>query len=92
MIVFLTVLHPRHKLAYFKSARWEEEWIETAASLVREEFERSYLEVDIDDGDATVVDAATVSTVDDSDLVPAVRLFFVFKLVILLTGYILEYL
>jgi hypothetical protein len=70
------VLHPRHKLAYFKTARWEEEWIETAASLVREEFERSYLEVDIDDGDAIVVDAAAVSTaVDDSDLVPAVRLF-----------------
>lgn len=70
------MLHPRHKLAYFKTARWEEEWIETAASLVREEFERSYLEVDIDDGDAIVVDAAAVSTaVDDSDLVPAVRLF-----------------
>jgi hypothetical protein len=63
-------------LAYFKTARWEEEWIETAASLVREEFERSYLEVDIDDGDAIVVDAAAVSTaVDDSDLVPAVHLF-----------------
>ncbi|KAG2747579.1 hypothetical protein P692DRAFT_201668127, partial [Suillus brevipes Sb2] len=24
------VLHPRHKLSYFKSAGWEEEWVETA--------------------------------------------------------------
>ena len=90
MIAFLTVLHPRHKLAYFKTAQWEEEWIETAASLVHEEFERPYLEVDINDGDADVVDATAVSTVDDSDL-PVVHLFFVFKLM-LFTSYILEYL
>jgi hypothetical protein len=32
------VLHPRHKLAYFKKARWEHEWVETAESLVREVF------------------------------------------------------
>ncbi|KAG2740021.1 hypothetical protein P692DRAFT_201661585, partial [Suillus brevipes Sb2] len=24
------VLHPHHKLSYFKSAGWEEEWVETA--------------------------------------------------------------
>ncbi|KAG2082597.1 uncharacterized protein F5147DRAFT_553705, partial [Suillus discolor] len=24
------VLHPHHKLAYFKSAGWEQEWIDTA--------------------------------------------------------------
>ena len=89
-IAFLTVLHPRHKLAYFKTVWWEEEWIKTAASLVHEQFERSYLEVDINDGDADVVDATAVSTVDDSDL-PAVCLFFVFKLM-LFTSYILEYL
>jgi len=46
--------------------------------------------VDINDGDADVVDATAVSTVDDSDL-PAVCLFFVFKLM-LFTSYILEYL
>jgi hypothetical protein len=33
------VLHPRHKLHYFKSAGWEDEWIETARSIVREEFD-----------------------------------------------------
>ncbi|KAG1831814.1 hypothetical protein EV424DRAFT_1268979, partial [Suillus variegatus] len=39
------VLHPRHKLSYFKTARWQEEWIETAEVLVRTEFNRSYLEL-----------------------------------------------
>ncbi|KAG2030878.1 hypothetical protein BDR03DRAFT_811169, partial [Suillus americanus] len=28
------VLHPHHKLSYFKSTGWEEEWIETAETLV----------------------------------------------------------
>ncbi|KAF8225689.1 hypothetical protein L208DRAFT_1305354 [Tricholoma matsutake] len=28
------VLHPRHKLLYFKSAKWEQEWIDTAKELV----------------------------------------------------------
>ncbi|KAF8546542.1 hypothetical protein OG21DRAFT_1365673, partial [Imleria badia] len=32
------VLHPCHKLAYFKNANWELEWIDTAEALVREEF------------------------------------------------------
>jgi hypothetical protein len=36
------VLHPRHKLEYFKNAGWEEDWIKTAEELVRDEFERSY--------------------------------------------------
>jgi hypothetical protein len=36
------VLHPRHKLAYFKSANWEPEWIESAEKIVREEYECSY--------------------------------------------------
>ena len=36
------MLHPRHKLAYFKKAGWEPQWIEEAESIVRNEFERSY--------------------------------------------------
>jgi hypothetical protein len=36
------VLHPRHKLAYFKTAGWEPDWIDTAQELVRDEFKRSY--------------------------------------------------
>jgi hypothetical protein len=30
-----TVLHPNIKLEYFRSRRWEREWIDTAKSLVR---------------------------------------------------------
>ena len=35
----LLVLHPRHKLHYFKTAGWEDDWIETARGIVREEFD-----------------------------------------------------
>lgn len=36
------MLHPRHKLAYFKAAGWQQDWIDTAEELVRSEFKRSY--------------------------------------------------
>jgi hypothetical protein len=36
------VLHPRHKLAYFKNAGWEVEWIEAARQIIRDEFDRLY--------------------------------------------------
>ena len=46
----LLVLHPHHKLHYFKSAGWEDEWIETAHNIVWEEFDRTYAFMDYDDG------------------------------------------
>jgi hypothetical protein len=36
------VLHPRHKLSYFKNAGWEDEWIDTAEALIRDEYKHSY--------------------------------------------------
>lgn len=36
------MLHPQHKLDYFRRARWLPEWIETAETLVRDEFNNSY--------------------------------------------------
>ncbi|KAG2365059.1 hypothetical protein BDR07DRAFT_1219574, partial [Suillus spraguei] len=36
------VLHPKHKLSYFKAAQWEDNWIETAEQLVCKEFKCSY--------------------------------------------------
>lgn len=39
---YFTVLHPRHKLSYFKGAAWEQEWIDTAKEVLKAEFERSY--------------------------------------------------
>jgi hypothetical protein len=47
-LMLSSVLHPQHKLQYFKNARWTDEWIEAAKALVREEFERSYASMDAD--------------------------------------------
>jgi hypothetical protein len=38
-----TVLHPHHKLQYFKTAGWQYDWIQTTETLVHNEFECSYL-------------------------------------------------
>jgi len=42
MVVILSVLHPHHKLEYFKAQKWENEWIQMARDIVRKEFDRSY--------------------------------------------------
>ena len=44
LILPYTVLHPHHKLSYFKKAGWEQGWIDTAKDLVRDEFNKSYNE------------------------------------------------
>ncbi|KII87298.1 hypothetical protein PLICRDRAFT_177063 [Plicaturopsis crispa FD-325 SS-3] len=36
------VLHPRHKLDYFKNANWEDSWIQAAKGIVEDEYEQSY--------------------------------------------------
>jgi hypothetical protein len=36
------VLHPRHKLLYFKNAGWKDDWIKGAEDIVRTEFDLSY--------------------------------------------------
>ncbi|RPD52700.1 hypothetical protein L226DRAFT_474024 [Lentinus tigrinus ALCF2SS1-7] len=35
----LIVLHPRYKSAYFKRQKWPQSWIDTAISLLREEWQ-----------------------------------------------------
>ena len=40
------VLHPRHKLAYFKKADWEAEWIKIAEAIFRDTFKRLYMGTD----------------------------------------------
>ena len=42
----LLVLHPRHKLQYFKNAGWQDEWIERAEEIVRMVFDLSYGSID----------------------------------------------
>ena len=44
----LLVLHPHHKLHYFKTAGWEPEWIKAAHNILWEEFERTYAFMDWD--------------------------------------------
>ena len=44
----ILVLHPRHKMKYFKSAGWEEDWIQTARKIIRSEFDRTYAFMDIE--------------------------------------------
>jgi hypothetical protein len=41
-LIIVPVLHPRHKLNYFKNEKWEDDWIEAAKRLVRDEFDLSY--------------------------------------------------
>ena len=56
LISIYLVLHPRHKLEYFKKHNWEESWIQTAHEIVREEFDRSYaaMDVGVDEGSMQV--------------------------------------
>jgi hypothetical protein len=44
-----TVLHPRHKLQYFKKAGWEETWIDTSREIVRTEFDETYAFMDVEE-------------------------------------------
>jgi len=52
-----SVLHPQHKLSYFKQAGWPTEWIHTAEGIVHVEFKCSY---------ATNVDAEGVEVGQDN--------------------------
>ena len=45
------MLDPRRKLDYFREAGWEEEWIEAAREIVREEFDRGYAEIRLENED-----------------------------------------
>jgi hypothetical protein len=47
LTAILLVLHPRHKLEYFKKNGWCDSWIEAAHDIVREEFDRSYTSLEI---------------------------------------------
>lgn len=53
----ILVLHPHHKLKYFKTAGWLDTWIETTENLVHDEFQRSYSSIArLDDKEDTDVD------------------------------------
>jgi len=47
-VTIALVLHPHHKLQYFKNARWKDKWIQQAKRIVHEEFNQSYASLDAD--------------------------------------------
>ena len=53
LLIVSSVLHPRHKLRYFKTAGWDDTWIKTAQSIVRDKFDRTYAFMDVDTVDPT---------------------------------------
>jgi cobalamin biosynthesis Co2+ chelatase CbiK len=55
------VLHPRHKLEYFKKQKWEDLWVQAAHEIVRREFDRSYASVDVQVDDTRVGNDDAVS-------------------------------
>lgn len=60
------MLHPRHKLEYFRKQKWEEEWINTAEQILTTEYERSYKKYNDDEGDGSG-DEDGVMDLDDID-------------------------
>ena len=64
-VYYPLVLHPWHKLSYFKTAKWESEWIQVAKAIVRSEYECSYKPCEYND--ASRDDAS-----GDDDLTPTV--------------------
>jgi len=62
------VLDPRRKLNYFRAAGWEEEWIEVARKIVREEFDRGYAGICLESEDEelpSVCNCIIISIISD---------------------------
>lgn len=75
----IIVLHPHHKLSYFKNAGWTEEWINTAEHLVCEEFDHAYSILDIDNDTDTEIDEELAGSMDvDSSKVHSISLLSLF--------------
>jgi hypothetical protein len=75
----IIVLHPHHKLSYFKNAGWTEEWINTAEHLVHKEFDRSYSILDIKDDADTEIDEELAAMDVDSPKAHSISLFSLFQ-------------
>ncbi|SJL03663.1 uncharacterized protein ARMOST_16509 [Armillaria ostoyae] len=55
------VLHPRHKLAYFRKVGWSPTWIDTAHEIVQTEYERKYKNMAIEGEEENEVEEVTTS-------------------------------
>ena len=54
LLLCLTVLHLRHKLCYFREAKWDDTWIATATTIVHNEFMRAYADLPITNDDVSI--------------------------------------
>ncbi|KAG2070278.1 hypothetical protein BDR04DRAFT_1019269, partial [Suillus decipiens] len=68
------VLHPQHKLDYFKVTQQEDDWIKSTEQLVHKEFEYSYLSIS-DDSDTGCKDDVFKSD-DDVQMVSFILFYF----------------
>ena len=64
LYIFLTVilvLHPRHKLEYFRRHNWDKPSIEAACNIVQYEFNRSYRKSDIKGDNGTTTTGTNIA-------------------------------
>jgi hypothetical protein len=64
------VLHPRHKLAYFKAQGWEDAWIDTAHKIICDEYTHSYLSTHLNGCHDSDDDYIAVGSVDSEVFIP----------------------
>ncbi|KAF5332362.1 hypothetical protein D9758_016948 [Tetrapyrgos nigripes] len=73
------VLHPRHKLNYFKTAEWPTSWVDAAKEIVREVYERDYKgrrvegEMEIDKPSSPVLSKSKPVKLNQFDELPALQ-------------------
>jgi len=74
-----SVLHPCHKLEYFKKCDWEAVWIDSAHQIVCDEFDQSYSSLDVA-GDGTDMQVDTDTVVSRHCLLKYVLIDFLFEI------------
>jgi len=66
-LIAIIVLHPCHKLEYFRKNNWDEPSIEATRDIVQDKFNKSYHKLDIEGGNGTSpTDANVVVSHSDS--------------------------
>jgi hypothetical protein len=70
------VLHPTHKLEYFRKAKWQKEWVDNAKKIVRREFKNAYAALPSRSDDS-----------DDDDVYVCLRCHILFHYLITMLGF-----
>ena len=61
--ILYSVLHPCHKLNYFKKAGWDDTWIKTTQEIVCTKFDQTYAFMDVEAGASCKATCKTISCV-----------------------------